>query len=124
MTGPITWEGDAGVHLSGVQWVALGTSDPDQTRDRWTEVEINRLESGAFVIFIAGLSERVGENARHTILYCPTPEDLVRALLRPMRSGGKHLPDYAQMALADAAGKDATVGAALRSWESASSWAR
>lgn len=120
----VSWDGDAGLVIQGVQWDALGTSDPDETQDRWTEVRVLRIESGAYVIFIAGMSAVEGETERHSIMYAPTSEDLVRALLRPARTGGKHLPGYAQMALRDAAGRDATVGAALRSWESASSWAR
>lgn len=122
----VMFAGDPGVVLRDTDWCASGTSDPDESRDRWTEIEIYKLQSGAYVVFGTGRTEIPGEVDRHWMYYCPTATDLIRALLRPTpsRQGGKHLPNYARMALTEASTVDAAVRSELSSWESGARWAR
>lgn len=123
--GSVTWEGDPSVVIQDVAWSAVATSDTDATQDRWTDITVHRLaRSGAFIVFVAGRTVVEGETERHSIFYCPTPEDLIKALLRPSRGGGKHMPSYARQVLEQAAAKLPEVRVALAAWDSASQWAR
>lgn len=126
-TKEIAFEGDASVVLRGVKWTATGTSDPDETKDRWTDVEIHALPhggAGSYIVFGAGRSSVEGEVDRHWLHWCMDAETLVRTLLRPQRGGGKHMPNYAEAALRFAAEKDPLVRQAFAAWESAARWVR
>ena len=125
MTDPLV----PGIHpsltLSEYVWRASGTSDPERQRDRWTEVTITKLSGPpAYVVYGAGRTEFTDEVDRFWMFFCPTAPDLIKALLRPRRDGGKHLPNYAADALRRAAELDENVQHALTEWDRAAEWAR
>ncbi len=120
----VVFEGDENLILRGVKWTATGTSDPEETKDRWTDIEIHALTSDSYVVFGAGRSTVEGETDRHWMHYCEDAEALIKALLRPQRGGGRHMPAYADAALKFAAEKDPLVRQAVAAWESAARWAR
>lgn len=115
----ITWPGDTAIQFEG-ECLGFGTSDPDSTKPRWTEISLYRTAGGTYLIAGTGVSDVEGEVDVPWLNVQRAAKDVIRALARrDKRTGTTYLTNVARDVLTAAAKNDPEIADAFTAFSSA-----